>query len=49
MRFETLVEKKRGVLDDIKYTCTSLKNVRLGIAGTHGWVELATTVSPSLS
>ena len=41
VRFATLVDKKRGVRDDIKYTRTSLKIARLGIARTHGWVELA--------
>ena len=42
-------DKKRGVGDDIKYTQTSLKIVRLGIAQTHGWVELALTVPTSSS
>ena len=41
--------KKRGVRDDIKYTITNLKIVRLGIARTHGWVELALTVPTSSS
>ena len=49
VRFATLVEKKHGVRDDIKYTCTNLKIVRLGIAQTHGWVELAPIVPTSLS
>ena len=49
LRFATLVKKKRGVRDDIKYTCTNLKIVRLGIARTHGWVELAPTVPTSSS
>ena len=51
MRFANLVEKKktRGVRDDIKYTCTNLKIVRLGIARTHGWVELALMVPTSSS
>ena len=49
MRFPPLVDKKRDVLDDIKYTCTNLKIVRLGIARTHGWVELAPTVPMSSS
>ena len=44
MRFATLVEKKRGVRDDRKYTCTNLKIVRLDIARTHGWVELVPMV-----
>ena len=47
VRFATLVDKKRGVRDDIKYTWTSLKIVRLGIARTHGWVELVPTVHTS--
>ena len=42
-------KKKRGVGDDIKYTWTNLKIVRLGIARTHGWVELAPTVPTSSS
>ena len=41
--------KKRGVCDDIKYTWTNLKFVRLGIARAHGWVELAPTVQTSSS
>ena len=41
--------KKRGVRDDIKYTCTNLKVVRLDIARTHGWVELAPMVPTSSS
>ena len=41
--------KKRGVRDDINYTCTNLKIVRLGIARTHGWVELAPMVPTSSS
>ena len=41
--------KKRGVRDDIKYTCTNLKVVRLGIARTHGWVKLAPMVPTSSS
>ena len=45
VRFATLVDKKRGVRDDIKY----LKIVRLGIARTHGLVELAPTVPTSSS
>ena len=50
VRFATLVEKKkRGVRDDIKYTLTNLKIVRLGIARTHGWVELVPTVPMSSS
>ena len=50
VRFATLVEKKkRGVRDDIKYTCTILKIVRLGIAQTHGWVEHAPMVPTSSS
>ena len=49
MRFATLVEKKRGVRDDIKYTRTNLKIIRLGIARTHGWVELTPTVPTSSS
>ena len=49
VRFATLVEKKRGVRDDIKYTLINLKFVRLGIARTHGWVELAPTVPTSSS
>ena len=49
VRFATLVEKKRGVCDDIKYTCTNLKIVRLGIARTHGWVEVAPMVPTSSS
>ena len=49
MRFATLVDKKRGVRDDIKYTRTSLKIVRLGIARTHGWVELVPTAPTSSS
>ena len=51
VRFATLVEikKKCGVRDDINYTCTSLKIVRLGIARTHGWVELSPMVPMSLS
>ena len=32
LRFATLVNKKRGVHDDIKDTGTNLKIVRLGIA-----------------
>ena len=49
VRFATLVEKNRGVRDDITYTCTNLKIVRLGIARTHGWVELAPMVPTSSS
>ena len=49
MRFATLVDKKRGVRDDMKYTLTNLKIVRLGIARTHGLVELAPTVPTSSS
>ena len=49
MHFATLVEKQRGVRDDIKCTRTNLKIVRLGIAQTHGWVELAPTVPTSSS
>ena len=49
VRFATLVDKKRGVPDDMKYTCINLKIVRQGIARTHGWVELATTVPTSSS
>ena len=49
VRFATLVDKKRNVRDDIKYTWTNLKFVRLGIAQTHGWVELAPTVPTSSS
>ena len=49
VRFATLVEKKRGVSDDIKYTCIDLKIVRLGIARTHVWVELAPMVPTSSS
>ena len=49
VRFATLVEKKRGVRDDIKYTWTNLKIVRLGIPRTHGWVELVPTVPSSSS
>ena len=49
VRFATLVDKKRDVRDDIKYTWTNLKIVRLGIARTHGWVELAPTVQTSSS
>ena len=49
VRFATLVEKNRGVRDDIKYTCAKLKIVRLGIARTHGWVELAPMVPTSSS
>ena len=45
MLFATLVDKKRGVDDDL----TNLKIVRLGIARTHGWVELAPTVLKSSS
>ena len=41
--------KKCGVRDDIKYTWTNLKIVRLGIARTHGWVELAPMVLMSSS
>ena len=40
---------KRGVRGDIKYTWTNLKIVRLGIARTHGWVELAPMVPMSSS
>ena len=47
LELANLVEKKRGVRDDIKYTC--LKIVRLGIARTHGWVELAPMVPTSSS
>ena len=47
MRLATLVEKKRGVRDDIKYICTNLKIVTLGMARTHGWVELAPMVPTS--
>ena len=49
MRFATLVDNKRDVRDDIEYTRTNLKIVRLGIARTHGWVELAQTVPTSSS
>ena len=49
VRFATLVDKKRGVHDDIKYTLTNLKIVRLGMARTHRWVKLAPTVPMSLS
>ena len=42
-------KKKRDVRDDIKYAWTNLKIVRLGIARTHGWVELAPTVPTSSS
>ena len=49
VRFAILVDKKRDVHDDIKYTLTNLKIVRLGIARTHGWVELAPTVPTSSS
>ena len=49
MRFATLVDKKRGVRDDIKYKWTNLKIVRLGITRTHGWVELVPTVPVSSS
>ena len=49
MRLATLVEKKRGVRDDIKYICTNLKIVTLGIARTHGWVEFAPMVPTSSS
>ena len=42
-------KKERGVRDDIKYTWTNLKIVRLGIPRTHGWVELAPTVPTSSS
>ena len=42
-------KKKRGVRDDIKYTRTNLKIVRLGITRTHGWVELAPTAPTSSS
>ena len=42
-------KKKRGVCDDIENTCTNLKIVRLGIARTHGWVELAPMVPTSSS
>ena len=47
--FAILVIKKRGVRDDINFTWTNLKIVRLGIARTHGWVELAPTVPTSSS
>ena len=49
MHFATLVEKKRGDRDNIKYTWTKLKIVWLGFARTHGWVELAPTVPTSSS
>ena len=49
IRFANLVEKIHGVRDDIKNTCTNLKIVRLGIARTHGWVELALMVPTSSS
>ena len=49
VRFATLVDNKRDVRDDIEYTWTNLKIVRLGIARTHGWVELAQTVPTSSS
>ena len=49
MGFATLVDNKRGVCDDIKYTWTNLRIVRLGIPRTHGWVELASTVPTSSS
>ena len=49
MRYATLVDKKRGVRDDIKYTLTNLKIIRLGIARTHGWVKLTPTVQTSSS
>ena len=49
VRFANLVEKQRGVRDDMRYTCTNLKIVRLGIARTHGWVELAPMVPTSSS
>ena len=45
MLFATLVDKKRGVHDDL----TNLKIVRLGISRTHGWVELTPTVPTSSS
>ena len=41
--------KKCDVRDDIKNTWTNLKIVRLGIARTHGWVELPPTVPTSSS
>ena len=44
-----LWSKKCGVRDDIKYTRTNLKIVKLGIARTNGWVELAPTVPMSSS
>ena len=49
VRFATLVDNKRDVRDDIEYTWTNLKIVRLGIARTNGWVELAQTVPRSSS
>ena len=49
VRFATLVDKKRDVRDDIKYTWTNLKIVRLGIARTNGWVKLARKVPTSSS
>ena len=45
--------KKRGVRDDTRshkvHMNLNLKIVRLGIARTHGWVELALRVPTSLS
>ena len=49
VRFATLVDRKRGVRDGIKYTLTNLKIVRQGIARTHGWIELPPTVPASSS
>ena len=49
MRFATLVDNKRDVRDDLRVHITNLKIVRLGIARTHGWVELAQTVPTSSS
>ena len=40
---------KKNVRDDIKYTWTNLKIVRLVIARTHGWVKLPWTVPTSSS
>ena len=48
VRFATLVDKN-VVSVMTKYTQTSLKIVRLGIARTHGWVEHAPTVPTSSS
>ena len=49
VRFATLVDNKRDVRDDLRVHITNLKIVRLGIARTHGWVELAQTVPTSSS